>query len=283
MDILFHENETEIRGCPDFDLDKTFTCGQCFRWRREDGEDGAVSYAGVAYGKAARVRQAGESVFISGGREDFEALWRHYFDLDRDYAAVRAHLSQDPYMARAAACGAGIRILRQEPWEALCSFIVSQCNNIPRITRIVETLCGLYGEPITFEGRVLYAFPGPEKLASLSEEDLAPLRCGYRARYILGAARAVAEGRLDLQALKEAPEEEAVETLKTLEGVGEKVARCAALYGLGKLDAFPVDTWMRKVLSGPYGGRLDPGRFSPYAGIAQQYLFHYIRNCACSA
>lgn len=280
MEIFYHENETEIRGNADFNLEKTFTCGQCFRWRREEADDGAVSYVGVAYGRAARVRQEGERVFISGGREDFEALWHGYFDLGRDYAAIRAYLSRDPYMARAAAFGAGIRILRQEPWEALCSFIVSQCNNIPRITRIVETLCRLFGRPIAFEGRTLYAFPRPEALAPLREEDLAPLRCGYRARYILGAARAVAEGRVDLEALKSAPAAEAVETLKTLEGVGEKVARCAALYGLGKLDAFPVDTWMRKVLSGPYGGRLDPGLFSPYAGIAQQYLFHYIRNGA---
>jgi len=277
MDIIFHETETEVRTA-DFDLDKTFNCGQCFRWRPEEGA--ARSYIGVAYGRAARARQIGESVFISGGREEFESLWRDYFDLGRDYAAIRAALSVDPYMARAAEHGAGIRILRQEPWEALCTFIISQCNNIPRITQIVEALCRLFGAPVQFEGRTLYAFSAPETLAALREEDLAPLRCGYRARYIIGAARAVAEGRIDLEKLKDAPERDAVVSLKALDGVGDKVAHCAALFGLGKLNAFPVDTWMKKALESQYGGRADVSRFAPYAGIAQQYIFHYARSSA---
>jgi N-glycosylase/DNA lyase len=147
----------------------------------------------------------------------------------------------------------------------------------------VETLCRLFGAPVEFEGQTLYAFPAPETLAPLSEEDLAPLKSGYRAKYILGAARAVAEGRLDLNALRDAPEREAVEALKTLDGVGEKVAQCAALFGLGKLNAFPVDTWMRKALESAYGGRADISRFAPYAGVAQQYIFHYARTGAQTA
>jgi N-glycosylase/DNA lyase len=283
MEIIFHEAETEIRHAADFDLEKTFNCGQCFRWHRQEGDPSEDAFIGVAYGRAARVRQTGEGIFISGGREDFESLWRDYFDIERDYDAIRKMLAVDPYMTRAAEYGAGIRILRQEPWEALCTFIVSQCNNIPRITQIVENLCHLFGEPVAFERETLYAFPAPEIVASLSEEDLAPLRSGYRAKYILGAARAVAEGRLDLEALKKAPERKAIEALKTLDGVGEKVAQCAALFGLGKLNAFPVDTWMKKALSAEYGGGVDLARFAPYAGIAQQYIFHYARSSARSA
>jgi N-glycosylase/DNA lyase len=181
-------------------------------------------------------------------------------------------------MTRAARFGTGIRILKQDKWEALCSFILSQCNNIPRIKQIVEKFCGLYGAPIAFSGDTYYTFPSAETTARLTAEDLAPLRAGYRAPYILEAARTVSDGSMDLEALAAGTPENALSALKKLSGVGDKVASCAVLFGLHMLDAFPVDTWMKKSIAENYKEGLDPSVFSPYAGIAQQYMFYYTRS-----
>jgi N-glycosylase/DNA lyase len=266
--------EIEISGVADFDIGRTFECGQCFRWNA----DGSGAYVGVALGRAARVRSEGASVYITGGTADFESAWRQYFDLDTDYEAIRRSLCVDEFMESAARFGAGIRILRQDKWEALCSFIISQRNNIPRIKKIVETLCREFGDPIEFEGRVCWDFPPPERLAALTEGELAPLRSGYRAPYIIAAARAVASGEVDLEMLAGEDCADAPRALKALPGVGDKVANCVALFGLHKLDVFPIDTWMKKVIDSRYGGKLDPAVFGGYAGIAQQYMFFHARS-----
>jgi N-glycosylase/DNA lyase len=229
-------------------------------------------------GRAARVRGGGGTVSVTCADADFEDVWRRYFDLDFDYGTARRALCVDAYMDSAASFGAGIRILRQDKWEALCSFIISQCNNIPRIKTIVETMCRCFGDRIEFEGRELYGFPPPERLASLSEGDLSPLRCGYRAPYIISAARAVAGGAADLEALSRASSAEALRSLKALPGVGDKVANCVALFGFHMLDVFPVDTWMKRVIKERYGGKLDPAIFGGYAGLAQQYMFFHARS-----
>lgn len=274
MEYFERAGEVEITGVSDFDLVKTFECGQCFRWEA----DGSGAYTGVARGCAARLRCDGGSVFISGAAGDFEAVWRHYFDLDRDYGEIRRQLNTDDFMREATEFGAGIRILRQDGWEALCSFIISQCNNIPRIRKIIDALCRGFGEKLDFDGESLYAFPSAERLAAFSEADLAPLRCGYRAQYIIGAARAVAEGALDLDALSRGEPSQARIELKKLNGVGDKVADCALLFGLNMLDAFPLDVWMKRAVAEHFGPGFDPGIFSPYAGIAQQYIYYYMRN-----
>jgi N-glycosylase/DNA lyase len=266
--------EVEISGVTDFDIARTFECGQCFRWNA----DGSGAYTGVALGRAARVRSEGSRVYITGDTADFESVWRRYFDLDMDYESVRRSLCVDSYMEQAARFGAGIRILRQDKWEALCSFIISQCNNIPRIKKIVETLCREFGDSIEFEGCTYWAFPPPERLSALTEGELAPLRSGYRAAYIIGAARAVANGEIDLETLEGESCADAPRALKALPGVGDKVANCVALFGLHKLDVFPVDTWMKKVIDSRYGGKLDPSVFGGYAGLAQQYMFFHARS-----
>jgi N-glycosylase/DNA lyase len=278
MEIIYKSDAVLIADCADFDPVATFECGQCFRW----SADGDGVYTGVVRGRVARVRREGDAVVIECPREDFEHVWREYFDLDRDYAAIRESLCVNDHMRAATEFGAGIRILRQEPWEALCSFIISQCNNIPRIKKIIETLCGLFGEVIEFGGAEYRAFPSAERLAGLDETALAPLRSGYRAAYILGAARAVASGELDLAALSASASdhETARRAVMSLRGVGNKVADCAILFGLHHLDAFPVDTWMKKAIASRGGGALDPTIFSPYAGIAQQYIFYYERGAA---
>lgn len=258
----------------DFDLEKIFECGQCFRWNMN--EDG--SYTGVAMGKAARIYKDDSGIYISGEADDVANIWHDYFDLSLDYRSVRNGLCIDEYMKKASDFGAGIRILRQDKWEALCSFIISQCNNIPRIKKIVETLCACFGDEIEFEGKTYYSFPSAEKIAALEPEDLAPLRCGYRAPYIIDAAIAVSSGKLDLDKLSEASLDEAVKALRSINGVGVKVANCAILFSLHKLDAFPIDVWMKKAIEQHYGKGFDPAVFGEYAGIGQQYMFYYQRS-----
>jgi N-glycosylase/DNA lyase len=274
MRYIERDGHVELWPEDDFDLVKIFECGQCFRWNADD----SGVYTGVAMGKAARITQQGDMVTITGTAADFENIWKDYFDFGKSYSDLRKSLCVDDYMTMATEYGAGIRILNQDRWEALCSFIISQCNNIPRIKKIVETLCRLYGDPVELEGETFYTFPDAARLAVLEETDLAPLRCGYRAPYIIGAARAVDSGALDLEALSGATLTEATKALKSLYGVGEKVANCAILFSLRIEDAFPVDVWMKKAIKEHYNGKLDTAIFGGHSGLAQQYMFYYQRS-----
>ena len=264
----------EIKTNDDFDLEKIFECGQCFRWNRNS--DG--SYTGVAMGKAATIRKEDGRIYITGGKDDYDTVWHDYFDMDNDYASIRAGLCINDYMKAASDFGAGIRILRQDKWEALCSFIISQCNNIPRIKKIVEALCSNFGDEISFNGNKYYTFPSASTLAVLTPDDLAPLRCGYRAPYIIDAAKAVASGEIDLDELSNGDLDSAVRVLRSINGVGEKVANCAILFSLHKLDAFPIDVWMKKAISEHYKDGFDPKVLGEYAGVGQQYMFYYQRS-----
>lgn len=253
---------------------KTFECGQCFRWNADEKGD----YFGVAFGKAAKIVREGDEVYIICEPGDYESIWRGYLDMDRDYESIRLGFDAGEYLAKCADYGAGIRILRQERWEALCSFIISQCNNIPRIKGIVEKLCLNFGEKKEFLGREYYSFPSAETLAALWPEELAVLRSGYRAPYIIGAAKAVASGELDLEYLANADQTTAMKGLLSLNGVGAKVANCALLFGLGHLEAFPIDVWMKRALREHFAPDFDPASLGEYAGLAQQYIFYYARS-----
>lgn len=253
----------------DFLPDEIFDCGQCFRW--EKAEDG--SWSGIAHGRRLTVSLRGDELTLRGtDRAGFDSLWRDYFDLGRDYGAVKEFLSADPVLREAAAYSPGIRILRQEPWETLCSFIISQNNNIPRIKGIISRLCENFGKDLGGA----YSFPSAETLAGLDESDLAPLRCGFRARYILDAARRVAGGEVDLGGLSDIPLSDAHAALESITGVGPKVADCTLLFGCGRLECFPVDVWMKRILARYYPGGF-PEKYLVYGGIAQQYLFNLAR------
>ncbi|MCL2662320.1 MAG: DNA-3-methyladenine glycosylase 2 family protein [Oscillospiraceae bacterium] len=281
MVIVKHNTEIEMTGTSDFDLAKTFECGQCFRWNVDKHSVNAgdeLTYIGVAHERAVKLRQRGNKVFITCSQEDFESIWRNYFDLDRDYAAIRKHLCVDDYMQQTTDFGKGIRLLRQEKWEALCSFIISQNNNIPRIKNIIDTLCQIFGDSLRFENNEYHTFPSVTRLASLNTSDLAPLRCGYRADYIIKAAKAIANDEINLDEIAVITPDKARTALKILHGVGDKVADCVMLFGFHMLDAFPVDVWMKRAVANHYGPDFDPEIFSPYSGIAQQYIFHYMRN-----
>ena len=260
-------------GSAGMNLPLTLDCGQAFRWRPQ----GAGFRAAVG-DKLITVEERGEGLFFSADCEPDElaAAVTAYFDLDRDYGEIERVISADAYVAEAMKTCRGLRILKQEPFEALISFIISQNNNVPRIKKIVETLCGCFGEPL---GDGIYSFPAAERLASLEEADLDPLRCGYRARYIIEAAQKVASGELDLDSAAEADEDACMRALKGVTGIGDKVAACVMLYGLGRLDSFPMDVWLKRVVKVLYDGDLDVhGHFGGYAGVAQQYLFVLARQ-----
>lgn len=254
------------------DLEQTLECGQCFRWKKQ--ENGG--YTGIVKGYFCRISQEKNRkklLFHDVDEADFDALWRGYFDLDFDYGAVLQHFSSlHPVLAEAAEFAGGFRILRQDPWETLVSFIFSQNNNIPRIRGIIDRLCACFGEKVPGG----YAFPGPETLSLLTEEDLAPLRCGFRAAYLCSASRLVASGKVNLEELASLPAEQAREQLMLIRGVGPKVAECALLYGFHRLECFPMDVWMKRVMAKLFPGK-DSSFFGEYAGIAQQVLFHYGR------
>jgi len=287
-----------FEGISDFNPDQIFNSGQCFRWYRED--DG--SYTGVIEGAFANVaykiidpkKNLGAlrvvSNYLTDRSEQSVRFWRNYFDLDRDYGAIKRRLgTEDPVMTRAIRAGSGIRILNQNKWETLISFIISQNNNIPRITGCIENLCMQFGRKIgTVRGRTLYAFPSVDRLSTLREQDLESCRLGYRARYIVEAARQVAyDGGAMLESGEGIPTEQIDRYLRTLSGVGPKVANCIMLFSMKKMEVFPIDVWVKRVMNRLYGmGEENVSAIKDYAsrnygeygGLAQQYLFYYTRD-----
>ena len=257
-----------------FHLAQTLDCGQAFRW--QPCPQNPDVWEGTAFGRFLTLRQAGGALELRCPQEDFTRVWRSYFDLDTDYEAIRAALAGlHPNLRAAAEYAPGIRILRQEPWEALCSFVLSQNNNILRIKGIIRRFCQLFGQPLA--GGAEFGFPPAEAIASLAAEDLAPLHAGYRAPYVLEAARAVAVGSLDLERIAREPAGYGREELRKIRGVGPKVAECVLLYGFHKTECFPLDVWMKRAMAVLLPG-FTPEDLGPHAGIAQQYLFHYSRT-----
>lgn len=255
---------------PCFNPALTLDCGQAFRWSVLG--DGSVR--GIAFGRALTLREADGGVLLCGVDEKDFDLWRDYFDLERDYSAICEGFRADGSLAKAVDYCYGIRILRQEPWEALCSFIISQNNNIPRIKGIIDRLCRLLGDNI---GGDDFAFPSPERVLAAGVEGLAPIRAGFRAKYIIDAAQKLCSGEVDMEKARLLPLDEAQNELIKIKGVGAKVAQCALLYGLGRADAFPVDVWVKRIMAEMYPHGL-PECTRGCEGIAQQYLFHWRRN-----
>lgn len=264
------ENGIVYRGVSDLDLAQTLDCGQSFRWEQEKNGD----FRGVAFDREVTVHLDGGDFYIFGGKAEDSALWSDYFDLDFDYGIIKNELSElSPVLKSAAEYAPGIRILRQDSWEALCSFIISQNNNIPRIKGIIKRLCECFGDKTEDSG---YTFPSAARLSDLSVEDLAPLKSGFRAKYLIDAAQRVSSGEINLDEVLVMPIDEARQSLMKIKGVGPKVAECALLYGMHRLECFPMDVWMKRAMAVllPEFTIEDLGQ---YAGIAQQYIFHYSR------
>ena len=263
------KNNLVLEDSECFDVGLCLDCGQAFRW--EKGIDDV--WQGVAMGKFLRLLQSGNKItFFDTTEDDFNDVWCKYFDLDRDYNEIIR--SYDDESLRVA-CNAypGIRILKQDEWEALCSFIISANNNIPRIKGIISKLCEQFGEKIGGG----YTFPSAQTLAKLTVEDLAPIRAGFRAKYIIDAAQKISSGEVDIEQVKKLPFDEAKAQLLKIKGVGEKVAQCTLLYGFGRVEAFPRDVWVNRIVEELYPDGL-PECINGTQGIAQQYLFHWRRN-----
>lgn len=277
----------------DFHLDHIFDCGQAFRWEKQD--DG--SYTGMAGGHIANIQfepyeaggTDGKLVLTNVTEDEFENFWHRYLDLDRDYSGIKEQLAADPVMKTAIGYGEGIRLLQQEPWETLLSFIISQNNHIPRIKKCIETLSVNFGECAgVYGGREYYSLPAPEVLAALTEDDLAVCRLGYRAKYLIETAKKVCEEGVEVLNGVAGPEttsQEAYEYITGFHGVGPKVANCIMLFALGKYDSFPLDVWMKRVMEEEYGltspkemAAFAAQNFGKFGGFAQQYLFYYVRE-----
>ena len=264
-----------VSGLEYFSVTQTFDCGQCFRFEVTDS--GADGYA---FGRALSIKQINENeIFIFPcTMEQFEGELRGYLSLDDNYSAIRNVLCEtrkdDKSLALAMQTGRGIRILKQEPWETLCSFIISQNNNIPRIKKIIAALCKA-GAEITGESEE--SFPSPETLLKMGVDGLFALKTGFRAAYLYDAALKVSRGEVDLDAVMNMPTEKAAAELCRIKGVGPKVAACALLFGFGKYDSFPIDVWVKRVMAEYYGGEVKGSDFGEYAGLAQQYLFYQRR------
>lgn len=276
--LLPKEGTMRIRN-KNFNIKQIADSGQCFRMNQTAHNTHGL----IAFNRYIELQQLEDDVIeISCSEKDYELIWKDYFDLEFDYGTIVDRLIDDPddFLRKAASYGSGIRILRQDPFETLISFIISQNKNIPSIKSCIERICEAYGErqSDSSKGVVYYTFPKPEILADAKKEDLRALKLGYRDEYIIGAARAVASGKIDLNALIACDNDVAVKSLKSLRGVGDKVANCVSLFGLHHIEAFPIDVWMKRVLSEYYQDKFDPTQYNGYAGIIQQYMFFYIRH-----
>lgn len=274
-----------------FNLRDIFECGQAFRFQRE--EDG--SYTAIHRGRVINLKEEDDKVLLKNTDEDeFKEIWWDYFDLSTDYGEIKKNFSVDPIMKEAISYGEGIRILKQDYFETLISFIVSANNQIPRIKKIIEEISKKYGRKIEvkddFAGsdRDFYSFPSPEELSLCTPDELRnEIKTGFRAERIWEAANKVRKGDFDVDSIADLSYEDGKEVLMSLNGVGPKVANCVLLFGYNKTTAFPVDVWVKRIMEDLYFKKDTPNKtieafgkekFGDLSGYAQQYLFYYARE-----
>ena len=262
----------------DFDLNKIANSGQCFRWTKTEEN----TYRIIAGESCLYITALEKDRYdLDCSEPEFDHFWREYFDLRTDYQKIRKRIDRiaDPFLWEAAEHEKGIRILRQDPWEMLITFIISQNRNIPAIRRSVELLAESCGKKLQdVRGQEYYGFPSPNAAADLSEHELLACRLGYRWKYIQSAAKAVLDGGIDLNALQAADEKTTISALTGLYGVGIKVANCVSLFGLHHMDAFPIDVWMKRILTEQYPAGYPYEKYAPFNGICQQYMFAFYRH-----
>ncbi|UPA30341.1 8-oxoguanine DNA glycosylase [Terrisporobacter glycolicus] len=287
MKIIEKDNKIILEDISeDFDPQHVFDCGQCFRWLKEEDD----SYTGVVQGKVVNVKKENDLIiFDNTNKEDFDNIWFDYFDLGRDYSEIKNELKvMDEYLEKASEFGKGIRILQQDGWEMLISFIISANNRIPMIQRAINNLSQKYGKFIgEYRGNKYYAFPTPEELSQASVEDIRACQTGFRDKYIKSVVDYVNENNENVLFYRRLNTDECIKELMKFNGVGPKVADCIALFGMQKYDTFPVDVWVKRVmeefyvednLSLPKIRQFALEKFGDSAGFAQQYLFYYARE-----
>ena len=274
----------KLKNVCDFDLAQTLECGQCFHFVKLDEED----YVLTAKGYVLHVSQEADTVtFYDTEEDEYVNVWKDYFDMDRDYSAIKKKLlEKDDKLKDAIESMWGVRILNQDFFETLISFIISQNKQIPHIKKIVADISAKFGTyKGTYGGADMYTFPTLEQLANASEEDFKELKTGFRAPYIMDAIRRNMAGQFDINELKSMDYDSCIKELMTIKGVGEKVANCVSLFGLGKKEAFPVDVWIKRIMETMYFDGVDTPKdkiaafakeqFGELGGFAQQYLFYY--------
>lgn len=284
---VYEKNELVIlEGVTDFDPKHIFECGQCFRWKAED--DG--SYTGVAKGRVINVLREGETIYLKNTNlNDFNDIWKEYFDLDTDYSKIKDKLrSMDEYLEKATEFGWGIRILRQDPWEMIISFIISSNNRIPMIQKAIANLSREYGTYIgKYNGVDYYDFPTPEQLNKASIEEIRSCSTGFRDKYIKSTTEDVVTNNDNVYKYRDLDTEDCRKELLKFNGIGPKVCDCIALFGMQKYDTFPVDVWVKRVMqefyveddmSLPKIRKYAIDKFGDLSGFAQQYLFYYARE-----
>ena len=289
------EQEYILENQKSFCMKHIFECGQCFRWNKEEDK----SYTGVIKDAVLNVKQEKNKIIFRGiCKGDLKKVVREYFDLDNNYEIIKEKLSKiDNFMKKSIEFGDGIRILNQDLWECIISFIISANNNIPRIKKIIEAISKEYGEEISWRGKKYYFFPSIEALSKASVEDLRKLGTGFRDKRIYNTTKKIYEKEVDLDEIKQLKiSEEIEEKLLTLDGVGNKVANCIMLFSLKRYDVFPIDVWVRRVMNDLYLHKENEKevdkkelqafaeeKYKDLAGLAQQYLFYWRREDKTSA
>lgn len=284
MNISEKSDRVVIEGIRDFEPVHVFECGQCFRWLKE--ENG--SYTGVAKGKVVNVSYSdGTLEIINSTLDDFNSIWYEYFDLGRDYSRIKQLLAKDDVMKSAIEFGHGIRILKQDIWETLISFIISANNRIPMIMKVVASISNMYGEELIFNGKKYFSFPDIKKLGQASLEELSVCKGGFRCKYIVKTTSLLNDESIEIQGLNKLNTDDARNLLIKFPGVGNKVADCTLLYSGTKQNVFPTDVWVKRVMEELYFKReasfkeiqeFASSYFGELSGFAQQYLFYYARE-----
>lgn len=285
MKIKEKDNKLIIENLKSFNITHIFDCGQCFRWNKE--QDG--SYTGVVKNKVINVLQENSNIiFDNMNYDDYESMIKYYFDMDTDYDEIKHQINVDDVMQKAIEFGQGIRILNQDEWETMISFMISANNRIPMIKKVIENLSMTFGEYIcNYRGRDYYTFPTAEQLSKAPLEKIRECKAGFRSERIKEAAQRFLNEKDIIYDVKNKTYDEGLEYLKTYKGIGDKVANCILLFSMKQFDTFPVDVWVRRIMQTLYVGEktndkdiriFAENKFGKFSGYAQQYLFYYARE-----
>lgn len=277
-----HKDYIKVTEVKNFNLRDIFECGQCFRWNTTKNN----TYVGVAFGKVIEVKLIDKDLYIyNTTKEEVEKIWIEYFDLNRDYGSIKKDLSKDPLLAEAIEFGEGIRLLKQDPFELIISFIISANNRIPMIKRAIDKISQRWGKPIEYKGDIYYTFPTIDSLKNATEEELKDCGVGFRGKYIKATVESLNDNVINEMLVSN--DDQCHKLLQKFSGIGPKVADCIMLFSMEKYSAFPVDVWVKRAMqhfylapdvSLPKIREFARDKFGKYAGFAQQYLFYYARE-----